>query len=108
MEKRTQAYHRAVEIEIAACERGEGPDTWDACPWADEVRYVPAEAEAREASQLFGELEDDLDVAEFEAWLDGLRSERFREVSKAIDVLRRALAEYRSDLDVRDLADWID
>jgi hypothetical protein len=29
-------------------------------------------------------------------------------VSQAIDVLRGALAEFRSDLDVRDLAGWID
>ena len=103
MEKRTQAYHKAVRIEIEACERGEGPDTWDACPWADEIRYVPAEADAREASAVFGELEDALDEAEFQAWLDGLHHKRFRQVSQAIDVLRGALAEYRSDLGVGDV-----
>ena len=53
-----------------------------------EIRHEPSEADAREASQLFGELEDDLNVAEFEAWLEGLHHERFRQVSQAIDVLR--------------------
>jgi hypothetical protein len=75
---------------------------------ADAPTYVPAEADAREASQLFGELEDDLNVAEFEAWLEGLHHERFRQVSQAIDVLRGALAEYREDVGMRDVADWID
>ncbi|MBV8317480.1 MAG: hypothetical protein JOZ53_21280, partial [Planctomycetaceae bacterium] len=64
--------------------------------------------DAREASQLFGELEDDLNVAEFEAWLEGLQSERFRQVSQAIDVLRGALAEYRGNVDVRDVAGRMD
>jgi hypothetical protein len=73
-----------------------------------EMHYVPAEADAREASQLFGELENDLNVAEFEAWLESLHQERFRQVSQAIDVLRGALAEFRGDVDMRDVADWID
>ena len=93
----SEAYQKAVEIAIQACERGEGPDTWDACPWADEVRYEPTDQDRREASQLFGELEDDLDVAEFEAWLENLHQERFRQVSQAIDVLRSALIDYRAD-----------
>jgi hypothetical protein len=73
-----------------------------------EIPYVPAEADAREASQLFGELENDLNVAEFEAWLESLHQERFRQVSQAIDVLRGALAEYRGDVGMRDVAGGID
>jgi hypothetical protein len=75
---------------------------------ANEIRHEPSEADAREAARLFGELEEDLNVAEFTAWLDGLQSERFRQVSQAIDVLRGALAEYRGDVDLRDVAGWID
>ena len=97
----SEGYHKAREIAIEACERGEGPDTWDA--WTDEVRDEPTDRDRREASQLFGELEDALDVAEFEAWLSGLQSERFRQVSQAIDVLRSALVEYRADLGVGDV-----
>ena len=75
------------------------------CP---EIPDVPAEADAREASRLFGELENDLNVAEFEAWIEGLQSERFRQVSQAIDVLRGAVAEYRGDVGMRDVAGGID
>jgi len=40
--------------------------------------------------------------------LEGLQSERFRQVSQAIDVLRGALAEYRGNVDVRDVAGRMD
>jgi hypothetical protein len=73
-----------------------------------EIRHEPSEADVREASQLFGELEDDLNVAEFEAWIEGLHHERFRSVTQAIDVLRGALAEFRGAAGVRDVADGID
>ena len=96
-----EVYNRAREIAIEEAELGEGPEGWPA--WADEIRYTVTEADEREASQLFGELEDALDVAEFEAWLSGLQSERFRQVSQAIDVLRSALVEYRADLGVGDV-----
>jgi hypothetical protein len=95
---------RAVAEE---CARALNADLEAARP-RPEIHYVPAEADAREASQLFGELEDDLNVAEFTAWLDGLQSERFRQVSQAIDVLRGALAEFRGDVDMRDVAGWMD
>lgn len=68
--------------------------------WMDsgeEYRYVPTAADEREAAELFGEIEDTIDEAEFEAWLSGLAAERFRQVSQAIDVLRSALVEYRTD-----------
>ena len=68
--------------------RDDAYEGWPA--WTEEVRYVPAEADAREASQLFGDLENDLDVAAFEAWIEGLHHERFRQVRQAIDVLRGA------------------
>jgi hypothetical protein len=90
-----------------ACARALNADLEAASP-RPEIHYVPAEADAREASQLFGELENDLNVAEFEAWLESLHQERFRQVSQAIDVLRGALAEFRGDVDMRDVADWID
>jgi hypothetical protein len=95
---------RAVAEE---CARALNADLEAAHP-RPEIPYVPAEADAREASQLFGELENDLNVAEFEAWLEGLQSERFRQVSQAIDVLRGALAEYRGDVGVRDVTDRMD
>jgi hypothetical protein len=95
---------RAVAEE---CARALNADLEAARP-RPESRSEPSEADAREASQLFGELEEDLNVAEFEAWLAGLQSERFRQVSQAIDVLRGALAEYRGDADMRDVAGWID
>ena len=75
---------------------------------ANEIRHEPSEADAREAARLFGELEEDLNVAEFTAWLEGLQSERFRQVSQAIDVLRGALAEFRGDVGLRDGAGGID
>jgi len=84
------------------CARALNADLEAASP-CQEIRHEPSEADAREASRLFGELEDDLNVAEFTAWLDGLQSERFRQVAQAIDVLRGALAEYRSDLGVGDV-----
>jgi hypothetical protein len=89
------------------CARALNADLEAASP-CHEIRHEPSEADAREASRLFGELEDDLNVAEFTAWLDGLQSERFRQVAQAIDVLRGALAEYRGDVDMRDVAGWID
>lgn len=78
--------------------------------WADQYRHVPAPEESREAAQLFGELEDALDVAEFEAWLENLHQERFREVTRAIDVLRSALVEYRAAevLERCRLLGWLD
>ncbi|MBV8235728.1 MAG: hypothetical protein JO075_08505 [Acidimicrobiia bacterium] len=105
MQEHTQGYLAAREIAIEAAELGQGPDDWAA--WTDEISYAPTEAEAAEASQLFGELEDDLDVAEFVAWLEGLHQERFRAVTAAIDTLRSALIEYRSDVDVSDVAGWM-
>jgi hypothetical protein len=95
---------RAVAEE---CARALNADLEAARP-RPEIPDVPAEADAREAAQLFGELENDLNVAEFEAWIEGLHHERFRQVSQAIDVLRGALAEFRGDVDMRDGADWID
>ncbi len=89
------------------CARALNADLEAASP-RHEIRHELREADTREASQLFGELEDDLNVAEFTAWLDGLQSERFRQVSQAIDVLRGALAEFRGDVDMRDVAGWID
>jgi len=89
------------------CARALNADLEAASP-GQETRHEPSEADAREASQLFGELEDDLNVAEFEAWLEGLQSERFRQVAQAIDVLRGALAEYRGDVDMRDVAGRMD
>ena len=89
------------------CARALNADLEAASP-SQETRHESSEADAREASQLFGELEDDLNVAEFEAWLEGLQSERFRQVAQAIDVLRGALAEYRGDVDMRDVAGRMD
>jgi hypothetical protein len=73
--------------------------------WADEYRYVPTAADEREAAQLFGDLEDDLNVAEFEAFLEGCTYERYRSVVQAIEVLRSALVEYRTD--TGDLLGWL-
>jgi hypothetical protein len=74
----------------------------------DEPAFEPTPEDRSEASQLFGELEEDLNVAEFEAWIEGLHHERFRQVRQAIDVLRGALAEYRGDVGMRDVAGGID
>ena len=89
------------------CARALNADLEAARP-RQEIRHEPSEADAREAAQLFGELEEDLNVAEFTAWIEGLQSERFRQVSRAIDVLRGALAEYRGDVDMPDVAGGID
>jgi hypothetical protein len=74
----------------------------------DEPAFEPTPEDRSEASQLFGELEEDLNVAEFEAWIEGLHHERFRQVRQAIDVLRGALAEFRGDVGMRDVAGGID
>ena len=74
----------------------------------DEPAFEPTPEDRSEASQLFGELEEDLNVAAFEAWIEGLHHERFRQVSQAIDVLRGALAEYRGDVGMRDVTGWMD
>jgi hypothetical protein len=95
---------RAVAEE---CARALNADLEAARP-RPESRHEPSEADVREASQLFGELENDLNVAEFEAWLESLHQERLRQVSQAIDVLRGALAEFRADAGVRDVAGGID
>jgi hypothetical protein len=97
-------FARAVAEE---CARALNADLEAASP-RHEIRHEPSEADAREASQLFGELEEDLNVAEFTAWLEGLHHERFRQVSQAIDVLRGALAEFRGDVGMHDVAGWID
>ena len=70
--------------------------------------FEPAPDDAAEAAALFGELSTAEEVVEFEVWLDGLSLPRFQEVTRAIDVLRGALAEYRGDLGVHDLARRID
>jgi hypothetical protein len=95
---------RAVAEE---CARALNADLEAASP-CHEIRPEPSEADAREASRLFGELEDDLNVAEFTAWLENLHHERFRSITRAIDTLRSALAEYRGDVDMRDVAGGID
>ena len=48
------------------------------------------------------------DLRYITAWIEGLHHERFRQVSQAIDVLRGALAEYRRDVGMRDVAGGID
>lgn len=65
-----------------------------------EFNYVPSRVESVEAAELFGELEDDQDVEEFEAWIDGLQTTRYFEVRQAVETLRRALADYQGDLDM--------
>ena len=97
----------AARAVAEACAHALNADLEEARP-RPEIPDVPAEADAREASQLFGELEDDLNVAEFTAWIEGLHHERFRQVSQAIDVLRGALAEYRGDVGMRDVTGWMD
>jgi hypothetical protein len=67
-------FARAVAEE---CARALNADLEAARP-CQEMRHEPSEADAREAAQLFGELENDLNVAEFEAWLESLHQERFR------------------------------
>ena len=102
----SEAYHRAVEIAIEACERGEGPDTWDACPWADEVRYEPTDQDRREASQLFGELEDPQDT--FDEWLAALPDQDFVDITRAIDVIRRVMKTAWRPMPLPVLAGWLD
>ena len=65
-----------------------------------EYAYVPSRAESSEAAEMFGELEDDLDIIEFEEWIDGLQSTRYFEVRTAVETLRRALVDYQGDLDM--------
>ena len=103
---------RALNADLEAVEanraRDAAADVALADALADEPAFEPTPEDRSEAATLFGELEDDLDVAQFTAWLEGLHHERFRQVSQAIDVLRGALAEYRGAADVRDVTDWID
>lgn len=65
--------------------------------------HLFTDTEAREAAEMFGELEDDQDVEEFEAWIDGLQSTRYFEVRQAVETLRMALADYQKDLDMERL-----
>ncbi len=95
---------RAVAEE---CARALNADLEAASP-RQEMRYEPTPEDRTEAATLFGALAGIEDEVEFTAWLEGLHQERFRQVSRAIDVLRGALAEYRGDVDMRDVAGWID
>jgi hypothetical protein len=103
---------RALNADLEAVEanraRDAAADVALADAPTDEPAFEPTPEDRSEASQLFGELENDLNVAEFEAWLESLHQERLRQVSQAIDVLRGALAEYRGDVGMRDVAGWID
>ena len=81
----------------------------------DQVRPTPPTYEhspedQTEAAQLFGELLDDLDVIEFEGWLEGLQHERDRAITAAIDTLRSALIDYRAEdaLDKARLLGWLE
>jgi hypothetical protein len=65
-----------------------------------EFTYVPSYVESSEAAVMFGELEDEADIEEFEAWIDGLQTTRYFEVRRAVETLRQALADYQGDLDM--------
>lgn len=65
-----------------------------------EFTYVPSGVESSEAAELFGELEDELDIAEFEAWIDDLQTTRCFQIRQAVETLRRALVDYQGDLDM--------
>jgi hypothetical protein len=99
-----------ADLEAAGADRAIGRAAADAPTGAptDEPAFEPTPEDRSEAGQLFGDLENDLDVAEFTAWIEGLHHERFRQVSQAIDVLRGALAEFRADAGMPDVAGWID
>lgn len=66
----------------------------------DEFIYVPSSSESSEASEIFGELEDELDILEFEQWIDSLQSTRYFQVRTAIETLRSALVDYQKNLDL--------
>ena len=103
---------RALNADLEAVEANRAIDTAADVALADaptdEPAFEPTPEDRSEAGQLFGELEEDLNVAEFEAWIEGLHHERFRQVSQAIDVLRGALAEYRGDVNMRDVVGGMD
>ncbi len=101
----------AHEVAIEQMEWGEweGDSHGDYPEWLDEYVYsasrdefgdYPALDDQVEAAAMFGELQDDLDVAEFEAWIDDLTSIRYFQVRSAIEVIRSALADYQGDLDM--------
>jgi hypothetical protein len=105
-------------------------DNWDNYPWVDQITYTtldpvdPAfDAEERqiffeqelrghelmepytvqemaEASEMFGELQDDQDIEEFEEWIESITSTRYFQIRSAIEVIRSALTDYQSDLDM--------
>ena len=81
---------RALNADLEAVEANRARRAADVAPGRRPDRRAGPSRPARteRGRQLFGELEDDLNVAEFEAWIEGLHHERFRQVSQAIDVLR--------------------
>lgn len=93
MTGRSSAYQAAREIEITACEWAEGPDSWDACPWADEIRYVPTDMEEAEALAFF----DQSPVEAFEAWVCDLGDRDFWEVARALATLRQTVVRYNAE-----------
>jgi hypothetical protein len=98
----------AIDVLVEESELSEGPDhyadasQWPA--WTDQVQYeidgpvVPDDEEMTEASEMFGELQDEIDILEFEQWIDDLTSTRYFQIRSAIEVIRSALADYREDL----------
>jgi len=103
--------HAALMARVARARTAATARVWlpatDAEP-APELPFTPAPDEADEAARLFGQLDEDLDHADFDAWLEGMPIERFRQVRQALDVLRAALQEHRTDANVRDLDRWLD
>jgi hypothetical protein len=92
-------YDLATDILIREAELGEAPDGWP--DWTDRVTYSISDVE--EASQLFGELEDDEDVEQFEEWIDSLQSTWYFQIRSAIETIRSALADYQQDLSIERL-----
>jgi hypothetical protein len=98
----SEMYQTALEISIAEAEWGESPYDWNNCPFSD-IRYTLSDRDISEASGMFGELEDDEDIEQFEEWIDSLQSTRYFQVRSAIETIRSALADYQQDLNMERL-----
>ena len=98
----SEMYQAALEIAITEAEWGESPYDWSSCPFSD-IRYTLSDEDVAEAPALFGELEDDEDIEQFEEWIDSLQSTRFFQIRSAIETIRSALADYQNDLSMERL-----
>ena len=75
----------------------------------DDDDFRPSKVDTQEAAELFADDDDQTeDWEEFGRWLDTLPNDRFRSVSRAIDLVRDALIDWRSESSLGAFMGWLD